>query len=412
MNIAFVGLSGVPYSKRASDYRLLAFAKAFTSKKHTVHIINRFSNINKLKITSEKLQFDSIVIKNLIEKEISKESFFNVFYQLISYPFEFFKIIHFNRKTKIDVLHIYSGHFLEFIHYYLIAKIIRAKIIYQYVEFRSAIERKNIYHKLNGYFCDRSAVHLFDGIISISNFIEKHISKISRNIPTIKVPPIFDFQYLNNIEKIKSNENYILYCGSTSYFEVIEFIIKAYDLSQCKTENIKLFLVINGSSSQITKIKRLVQDNKNIFIKSELDYKDLINLYLNAKALLIPLRNTIQDIARFPNKISEYTACKNIIITTNNGEIPYYFSNKKNALIAKHYTAESVAQEIDWMIENKAQLDTIKRNAYKLGCTSFNMDNYIEDLNNFLIAIRNNKIKNKNKNARYKSLNVNINKLV
>ena len=36
MNIVFVGLSGVPYARRAIDTRLLSFANLFTSSNHDV----------------------------------------------------------------------------------------------------------------------------------------------------------------------------------------------------------------------------------------------------------------------------------------------------------------------------------------------------------------------------------------
>ena len=53
----------------------------------------------------------------------------------------------------------------------------------------------------------------------------------------------------------------------------------------------------------------------------------MYNEFFNSEALLIPLRNTIQDIARFPNKLSEYVGVSGLIITTDVGEIKDYFIN-------------------------------------------------------------------------------------
>ena len=53
-------------------------------------------------------------------------------------------------------------------------------------------------------------------------------------------------------------------------------------------------------------------------------------MYKNATAHLIPLSNSIQDTARFPNKISEYLASAKPIITTDVGEIKHYFKDMDN----------------------------------------------------------------------------------
>ena len=56
MNIVFVGLSGVPYARRAIDTRLLSFANLFTSSNHDVVILNRYSALKPNWVTdSEKL---------------------------------------------------------------------------------------------------------------------------------------------------------------------------------------------------------------------------------------------------------------------------------------------------------------------------------------------------------------------
>ncbi len=387
MNIAFVGLPGVPYLKRASDVRLMAFAQAYVKKGHSVSVINRYPVKLKSEKENEAVVDKSIKIIEVFDINRPTNKLQMLIIRILSYPVEFFKIIAHNKKDKIHIIQIYSGHFFEFIFYFIISRIIKAKIIYQYVEYRTGINRSGIYHKINGYLSDRFGYYYFDGIICISNFLMKQVKLHSECLPTIKVPPICDFEYFDSIVPSNHKDEYILFCGSTDYYELIASIIASYNLSNCVAENIKLLLVINGSTEGLSKVSNLIANNNNIQQESNLPYISLINMYKNATALLIPLRDTLQDKARFPNKICEYTASRNIIITTNFGEIPYYFEDKINALIASDNTIEGLTKEINWIISNKEKLDEIRQRAYNVGKINFNMHSYTEDLNSFLLKV-------------------------
>ena len=65
---------------------------------------------------------------------------------------------------------------------------------------------------------------------------------------------------------------------------------------------------------------------------------------------MIPLKNTIEDIARFPNKISEYTAAHGLIVTTNFGEVPYYFKDGDNAIVANECSVSSISHKLDELV--------------------------------------------------------------
>ncbi len=69
-------------------------------------------------------------------------------------------------------------------------------------------------------------------------------------------------------------------------------------------------------------------------------------------ALLIPLRPTFQDKARFPHKIGEYVASGNVVISTNYGEVKYYFKDMENMLIADSYDVNLFAEKMQFVIDN------------------------------------------------------------
>jgi|GEM_PF-1093591 len=389
MNIVFVGQTGVPFLNRASDTRLLYFANAL-SKKNKVFILNRLPFLCKSK-TSEALLDEKVEVINLFNEK-KTNAFLSVIYYLISYPIEFFFLLKLNKKQKIDAIHLYSWHFHNHLFYFIIAKIISAKVCKQYVEYSSEVKRQGViavYHKINGYFVDFHGHRFVDGILPISNYIENHVRILSPKMPMLKVPPICDFDYFDTIKSEEANRNpYLLYCGSISYIDVISTIIDSFTKYKqiYKDLNLSLFLVITGD---LNVLKPLVQHDEKILIFHHLDYDHLIQLYKNAEILLIPLRNTTQDVARFPNKICEYTASKGLILTTNVGEVPFYFENQKNALIIDDFTVDSIIEQINYAFQNKDKLKNIKEAAYISGRENFDIYSYINKLDMFFRKICN-----------------------
>lgn len=384
MNIMFVGLSGVPYLRRACDNRLMAFAKLFVKLGHHVTILNRCPAA---KITDHKLDInygkEITFIENInIDKPNSK--IFQLLIFLVSYPLEFFRVLRINKKKPIDILHLYSGHYFEFLIYKFLSVLIGAKLIYQYVEFRSCINRNGIYHKINGYLCDTYLHKVFDGVISISKYLSSNVKGKAPAMPLVKVPPLCDYDYFDSIDTGIRPKKYILYCGSVGYFEVIRLIVSSYSLSSCVGNDICLILVVSGNDNEMRRVLEYVNNYSGVELQTNLPYIDLVKLYKGSFLCLIPLRNTIQDIARFPNKIGEYCASGSAFITTNVGEIPEYFADEINALIVNDNTEYEIAKKIDWAIENLAKVQEIGENAYKTGEKYFDTKAYESKMKNFL----------------------------
>lgn len=364
MNIYFVGLSGVPYSSRACDIRLCAFANLF-AKKHSVTILNRFSNNSSV---LNNLLDDNVKIKEVVKKR-KVTGILRILLFLLSILKEPFLILNFNSSRKIDVLHVYTGHFFDFLIYKFIGSCINAKVIYQYVELRSAKPCPTIYHKLNAYLCDNWGAKFWDASICISNYLEENAKLVSRNIYTIKVTPICDFTFFESIAAKKVDKPYLLFCGSAAYFEVIQLIINSYRTSTVSYKA-SLKLVLSGKENKLRKIREQYPD---LEILSNLDYKELIAYYKGAVGLFIPLRDTLEDIARFPNKICEYLASHGLIITTQIGEVPYYFNDKESAVIATAFDVESLSKSLDWIVDNADIIGYIKEKAYQTGLSHFDI---------------------------------------
>lgn len=368
MKTFIVGLNKVPYAQRACDVRLESFAKLAHNMGHEVYILNRYS--------SEPKDVNKVDFK-IVELSPMKTNI--VWGYIKSFINEFLYLKHQSKYDKEGYLQVYTGHYFDFIWYYFLSKITGYKFLYHYVEYRSEKTKSNLYHRINGWLCDHWGAKLWDGNIAISTFLATKTLEIKKNIPTIIIPPICDFSYFDEIQ-IKEKQNQVLFCGSAGYLEVITMIIDAYH--QSKLVSIySLKMVLSGSVEQIDKIKSYAGD---VVIVSNLSYDSLIKTYKESKILVIPLRNTVEDIARFPNKICEYCAAGSLIITTKYGEPARYFENEESALIAEYYTSKAIAEKMNWVVENEDKMSYIAQKVYEVGKQAFSIESYTKQFELFL----------------------------
>jgi glycosyltransferase involved in cell wall biosynthesis len=276
-------------------------------------------------------------------------------------------------NRKLDCIFISTNSFHNSFFYLSIARLLFVSTVIDTTEFWSAPSRgkkSTIDAKLHDYLSPR----LFNKVICISDFLVNHTSNIKGNKNIIKIPVLVDFSKFENISSNRpTNEQTVLFCGSAAYYPIIDFIISAFELTDI--DSAKLIIVASsGNESDYFKINTRIQKSSKcakIILKSNLQYMELTELYLNSFALLIPLRPNIQDIARFPHKLGEYTASKSIIITTKFGEIPNYFEDMKNALVANDFEPSLFAKKIELAINNYDKLENLREASYRTGIESF-----------------------------------------
>lgn len=378
MTIVFVGLAGVPYLGRACDPRLAAEANLLSTRNEVV-ILNRYSSLKTPTLQGVQLA-DNVLVKEVIRRRRTGKVLSALLYFLSVFA-EPWCLLRLRISDKVSFLHLYTGHYFDFLWYWLVARLIGAKTVNDYVEFRTAKGDRNLYDKVNNYLCDYKGARLWDRCISISNFLEEKVVAVNPKIPIIKVTPLCDFTLFdNNEDDVDVLEQYILFCGSAAYFEVVKQIIDAYRASKIQ-ESAKLLLILSGSDENVGKIHSYYDE---AVIRRNLAYNQLVAYYKHAFALMIPLRDTIEDTARFPNKICEYTAAAGLIVTTNYGEIKYYFKDGVNAVVANECTTESIAQKLDEVAEGKYDIISLKQKCYETGRSNFSVDSYRKSLNDFL----------------------------
>lgn len=381
-----INSEGLPFGFSASANKIRFMAHIFAQSDIDVYCLN------KRKAESErKAGYDKGIRFAFFNKTIKSKNIFqslkNIFYAHIR---EFIFVKRKSKSYQKKYILIQYDWFPIFFYYWIFSKVFNLKIIVNIMEWHMAVPSNNLFEKINKYLFDTLSFKMASGAIPISKFIQKKIYSTNKYLPTFLLPAITDFELINTIETSDhSSKDYILYCGNLGYMSVIKFIIESYSRIKIRNRYVKLLLVVNGKREDFIYLKNLINKFKvgaDVIIKNDLTFQSLISSYKNSLGLLIPLRNTNQDMARFPHKISEYTATKRPIVTMDYGVINDYF-DKTNAYICYKYSTHDYAKIIDSMIENPDEANAKGVEGYELGLKFLNTCSYKKTLPQFLLKI-------------------------
>ncbi len=296
------------------------------------------------------------------------------------------------KKRKSIHAAIFSGpSFIELIHYRILSKVLHFKLIIQYVELSSAITYKRKWSTLiNSKLLDNYRFFFCDGIIVISEYLKDRVFLKNKKLPLIKIPAICDFEEFESTDTITTG-NYLMYCGAIGYYSVIEFVIDLYSkLRESGCYNGKLLLAIGEGDKDKDLSDRLTgkinecEFCESIILNINVPHQELINIYLDAELLIVPMRDTLQDIAGFHHKVGEYCAAQKPIISTNLGEMKCYFQDGVSAILADEYTIESYYTKLCEILPLKDKLKVIALGGHKVGVEKLNYLSYGMKLKKFI----------------------------
>ena len=138
-------------------------------------------------------------------------------------------------------------------------------------------------------------------------------------------------------------------------------------------------LIINGDEDELNQLDNEINSKglkDDIIVKSKLKYNELLSYYKNSVALLLPLYNTVQDKARFPFKLCEYTSVGKPIITNNIGVVNEIFTHFENAVISPAENIEKYTYFLNYIYNHKEEAEIIGRNGYDVYEQYFSSKNY------------------------------------
>jgi len=394
IHLVCLGESGFPHKGSASIEKLKLICKGIVEAGGKVTVINR-----KGVFSQDKILFDPAGKYHGVNYVYASNTIYRPsgflkrnWQKIVGYYGEINYLSKYNREDNQLIAFVSTMNFFTLVFYFLLSKIYSFKLCLSHVELNIAMQHHDrLIQKMSDILIDRYAFSLVDAAFPISELLIQDIARKNPLIPCLKLPILCDFETFD-IKKDVCSEPYFLYCGSLSYIDVVYFIIESFEKLN-SDENYHLYLVVNGNSKQKKMLKdRIYHSSKKelIDIFSNIPFDELVQKYIDAQGLLIPLRPTLQDAARFPNKIGEYLASGNPMISTNYGEVAHYFTDGHTALIAQEYDVQQFAEKMNFIIQNPNESSQIGLNGRKLGYGKFDYVKHGRQMLEFLQSLTNN----------------------
>jgi glycosyltransferase involved in cell wall biosynthesis len=385
LNLVYVGLSGFPHGQAAiSRQKLLCKGLILAGAK--VLVLCAKAAFRTPQVISRAGEFEGVPYEYAMNPVRSENFVIRNIKRLLSPIFEFRLIIRIHRKERIThILVTNNNEILNSIWYALIARLIRAKVVYSLVELYEAKNAKTCFKKWNHALFNRFGLRLYHAYLPISSYLSNRFSMIPRK--SLYLPIMVNYELISTtpIKSSDTKSTLFLFCGSAGYPDTIQFCISAFE--QLNTPNAKLILVAGGLPNEIENVRRKIETShksSDIIHRMNLSDADLYSLYRDANALLIPLFNTVQDQARFPHKLGEYLASGTPVITNQVGEITAYLKQKESGLFAETNSVENFADMMRFVLEHDEEARSIGRMGQSICKTHFDFTELGNRLNGFL----------------------------
>ena len=285
---------------------------------------------------------------------------------------------------KRNIVYVGAGNFFVLATIMIFARIFGYKVALIQEEFQAGLDLP-LLHKINGYLHSFCLGYLADAILPISEYLTKVCSRFHK--PMFKLPICADFHNIN-LPSYKSDNKYFLYCASAVYHRAFDFVLDSFEIVTKTHPDAFLHLILSGKQCFIDEDREKVEQrglDSKVVIMSQLKYDTLLSEYGNSCGLLIPLFNdNIGDVARFSQKISEYLSTRRPVISTDVGEVSFYFKDKINMLIAEEVEPNCFAEKMTYVLNNPFEADRIGKEGFDYGASLFDYRIITKKLSDFM----------------------------
>ena len=218
-----------------------------------------------------------------------------------------------------------------------------------------------------------------DHILTNGNFNAKQIEKIySRKVTEIIYPGV-DTKFLR---PGTTKDNYILSAGCLAKFKNIDLLIKAFN--QIKNKDIKLKIVGTGpAQKELIKLTLKLKNKDKIIFLGDVNEKNLINLYKQAKIFLLCSINE-----PFGMVLIEAMACGTPVIAINSGGPKEIIINKKTGFLIQP-DEKDLTKHLEILLDNDEIIKNFGENA-RIRALNFDWKKTITQFKNLLDTISKN----------------------
>lgn len=380
----------------APTNRIHAYAKGIVEQHYNVIVISIGSSFRK------KVDFDCEGVFEGVNYIYSSGNLYrnsNFFYRNYLKAMGFinglFLIIKVKKTNQNFAILMFSTTFYNEIFLYILTRFLKVPIIRELNEVPLVL-RKKVKNPVKLFLALKIRPKLYDGIIVISNYLERFYSSlIKKHTLSIQVPILVDLDRFP--QKIKNTETqYIAYCGKPSGIkDGVPILLTAFSFISEKYDKLKLYII--GDDTRTNAIFNLKKQAKELNISDRVVFTGKVSRaeipkYLcNASILALARPTSLQAEGGFPTKLGEYLASSNPVVVTKVGEIDSFLEDNQSAFISKPDSAEAFAEKLDEALSNPKLAKKVGQAGNMVAQLNFNYKTQANRIIGFINELNNKK---------------------
>jgi glycosyltransferase involved in cell wall biosynthesis len=210
----------------------------------------------------------------------------------------------------------------------------------------------------------------FNGIIVLSHYLKEIALKNGVKEKNILLTPHYidlsSLQIHDNTETINEQITTIGFCGNTMLENGIIDLLMSFSILAKNKNDIQLLIIGKNNQWIEEYINTNVPENlqSKITITGFLSKKEVEKQLAKCTILVNPRKSSQFAQAGFPTKLGEYFATKKPVVSTATGDIAKYFANTNNLIVVEPNNPDSIANGIQFLIDNRPQAEQIGINGY------------------------------------------------
>ncbi len=335
------------------------------------------------KIKTSNLKLENIrIIRGGKHLYFSRKTFLRRIILELSFAFFIFRKLWFHQKNKDILITIFPPSLAYYISIpFLKKRINKLGIVHDLQEVYSA-EKKGFLNRIVKFFINKVEKKCFqknDKLIFLSTEMKNEAKRIyNLKESTLKVQyPFININYnkTNNLTKIiNKNSTNIVYSGALGEKQNAFKLYKFFNEASKKDLTLKFYIFSEGTVFNKLKNENL---NKNILFNNLVDKENLKELYDLSDVQIIPQKENTSK-GSLPSKLPNLLAsnCKVLIITDLNSEMEKIFKDNNLTKICTSWNIDNLIESLNNLLKSKIDYQKQNEVAKKL----FSIDSIISEI--------------------------------
>jgi glycosyltransferase involved in cell wall biosynthesis len=236
------------------------------------------------------------------------------------------------------------------------------------------------------------------GVIVISSllrdWVQAEADRISKKVEILYVPILVDPQEVGaSYPPVHQAEPFLVFAAAPQYGETIRFLLEAMKLVVKKHPLCQLKITGVRNTDSTGTWLRSDQNSKNlrqnIQLMGYIPRSELLTLFRQSYALLIPLFNDVTSLARFPTKLGEYLCSGRPVITNEIGELTKYLVDDDSAFLCDRTDSAAYAETICRALDDPAHAAEVGLRGKEVARSRFDYALWAGALSSFLTSLGN-----------------------